>query len=502
MSRSITDREPGSGRPATAEDEPLLFERGRAGRRGVLLPEWDVPRCRPEDRFEAGSVRADLESFPELSEPEVVRHYTRISRWNYGVDTGFYPLGSCTMKYNPKIHEEIAAQPAWRDVHPYTPERDVQGCLRILFEMEGLLREISGLDACTLQPAAGAHGELTGMMIVRAYHEKKGDPRSRVLIPDTAHGTNPASAALCGYEVVEVPSGRDGILEPDLLIPFLDDRVAALMLTNPNTLGLFERHVAQVVDRVHDVGGMVYCDGANLNAIVGTVRAGDTGVDVLHFNLHKTFSTPHGGGGPGAGPVAVKKGLEPFLPGPRLRKTDSGFVWDHHLPDSIGRVRAFAGNFGVILKAYAYIRSLGAEGLRRVSQSSVLNANYVQALLKETYHLPYPSPCMHECVVTDRKLTPFGVSTMDVAKRLIDLGFHPPTIYFPLVVSGALMIEPTETETKEELDRFCAAMIQIAREAEQEPDLLKRAPESTPVSRLDEVRAARKPRLRWEPDGG
>jgi len=499
MPETLRDRESEPGRVTPSIAEPLLFERGRAGRKGVSLPEWDVPRCRPEDYLGAASVRSDPVGFPELSEPEVVRHYTRISRWNYGVDTGFYPLGSCTMKYNPKIHEEIAAHPAWRDVHPLTPEQNVQGCLQILFEMEGLLREVSGMDACTLQPAAGAHGELTGMMIVRAFHEKRGDRRSRVLIPDTAHGTNPATAVLCGYEVVEVPSGREGILEPQALAQYLDDRVAALMLTNPNTLGLFERHVTEIVERVHGVGGLVYCDGANLNAIVGTVRPGDTGVDVLHFNLHKTFSTPHGGGGPGAGPVAVKAALEPFLPGPRLRKSEYGYSWDRDLPDAIGRVRAFYGNFGVILRAYAYIRSLGASGLNRVSRVSVLNANYVQALLKDAYHVPYPVGCMHECVVSDKNLTPFGVSTMDVAKRLIDLGFHPPTIYFPLVVPGALMIEPTETETKEELDRFCAAMLQIAREAAGDPDLLKRAPESTPVSRLDEVRAARKPRLRWEP---
>ncbi len=500
MPNSVIDPDTGPEGTGSLEDEPLLFERGRPGRRGVTLPDWDVPRCSPEDLFEKEDLRAELDGFPELSEPEVVRHYTRLSRWNYGVDSGFYPLGSCTMKYNPKIHEEIASQSAFRDMHPCFPEEEVQGVLRILFHTERLLMEISGMDACTLQPAAGAHGELTGMMLIRAFHEKNGNPRSRVLIPDTAHGTNPASAVLCGYEVVEVPSGRDGILEPELLAPYLDDRVAALMLTNPNTLGLFECHVAEIAAQVHDVGGLVYCDGANLNAVIGTVRPGDTGVDLLHFNLHKTFSTPHGGGGPGAGPVAVKSMLEPFLPGPRLRETDGRLSWGSVVPDSIGRVRAFHGNFGVILKAYAYIRSLGAEGLRRVSRISVLNANYVQEILKETYHLPYPSRCMHECVVTDKRLTPFGVSTMDVAKRLIDLGFHPPTIYFPLVVSGALMVEPTETETKEELDRFCAAMRQVAREAEQEPERLRQAPLRTRVSRLDEVRAVRKPRLRWEPE--
>jgi glycine dehydrogenase subunit 2 len=498
MSELMMEVGTGPAQHETEEAEPLLFLRGRKGRRGASLPEWDVPKCCPEVLFESEDLRVDIDGFPELGEPEVVRHFTRISQWNYGVDGGFYPLGSCTMKYNPKIHEEIASLSCWKNVHPYVPEENVQGCLQILFEMENLLKEIGGMDACTLQPAAGAHGELTGMMIIRAYHEKNGDSRSRVLIPDTAHGTNPASAALCGYEVVEVPSGMEGILEPELLGPYLDERVAAIMVTNPNTLGLFERHIAEIAQRVHGVGGLVYCDGANLNAIVGTVRPGDTGVDVLHFNLHKTFSTPHGGGGPGAGPLAVKQSLEPFLPVPRLQKENGGFRWEHDLNDSIGRVRSFYGNFGVILRAYLYIRSLGAEGLRRISQISVLNANYLQSTLKDAYHIPYPARCMHECVFTDKRLVPFGVNTMDIAKRLIDLGFHPPTIYFPLVVSGALMIEPTETETKEELDRFCSAMLQIVREAKEEPHTLKNAPTRTRLSRLDEVQAARRPRLRWK----
>ena len=478
-------------------DEPLLFERGRRGRTGFRLPALDVPTCRPEEVLGAHAVRNDIEGFPEMSEPEVVRHYTRLSQWNYGVDSGFYPLGSCTMKYNPKIHEEIVSTPPWNGTHPYAPTDSSQGTLRVMRDMERFLAEISGMDACSLQPAAGAHGELVGLMVIRAWHEKQGHARSRVLIPDTAHGTNPATAALCGYEVVEVPSGRDGILEPDAIAPFLDEDVAALMVTNPNTLGLFERNVASIAASLHAVGGLVYCDGANLNAIAGSVRPGDTGVDVLHFNLHKTFSTPHGGGGPGSGPVGVKAALEPFLPGPRLRQDGEQLYWDHNLPDSIGRVRAFYGNFGVILKAYAYIRSLGAAGLRRMSEVAVLNANYLQSLLKETYHLPHDGPCMHECVISDKRLSPFGVNTMDVAKRLIDFGFHPPTIYFPLVVSGALMVEPTETETKEELDRFAGVMTQIAQEAETDPQSLKSAPRTTRVSRLDEVQAARKPSLRW-----
>lgn len=498
MSKDTPKRELISSEPGISPNEPLLFEMGRRGRTGVSIPEWDVPRSDPENLFSADLLRSDIEGFAELSEPEVVRHFTRLSQWNYCVDTGFYPLGSCTMKYNPKIHEAIVSSPDWQHVHPYFPVEDVQGCLEILYGMEQALKEISGMDACSLQPAAGAHGELAGMMIVRAYHQAKGDPRSRVLIPDTAHGTNPASAAICGYEVVEVPSGKDGILEPDLLEPYLDERVAALMVTNPNTLGLFERNVAVIAERIHSRGGLVYCDGANLNAIIGTVRPGDTGMDILHFNLHKTFSTPHGGGGPGSGPVAVKAFLEEFLPVPRIQKQGNTFVWETNRPNAVGRLRAFYGNFSVILKAYAYIRSLGAKGLKRISEMAVLNANYLQTILKDHFYMPYTAPCMHECVFTDKWLTPYGIQTMDVAKRLIDYGFHPPTIYFPLVVSGSLMIEPTETETKEELDRFCDAMLQIVQEAKTEPEKLKNAPQSAKVSRLDEVQAARKPRLRWE----
>ncbi len=419
--------------------EPLLFEMGAKGRAGISIPDWDVPRAVPEDLLAGEMLRDDIEGFPELSEPEVVRHFTRLSQWNHCVDTGFYPLGSCTMKHNPAIHEEIASLPEWQQSHPYAPKEDVQGCLQLLYEMEQALNEISGMDACSLQPAAGAHGELAGMMIVRAHHQAMGNPRSKVLIPDTAHGTNPASAAICGYEVIEVPSGKEGILEPEILDDFLDDQVAALMITNPNTLGLFECHVSAIAERVHNKGGLVYCDGANLNALLGAVRPGDTGVDVLHFNLHKTFSTPHGGGGPGAGPVAVKRFLEDYLPVPRLKKEGEAFALDYEHPQSIGRLRAFYGNFAVILKAYTYIRSLGADGLRRVSEMAVLNANYLQRVLREYFHLPYPAPCMHECVFTDSRLLPYGVNTMDVAKRLIDFGFHPPTIYIPLGVAGALM---------------------------------------------------------------
>jgi len=480
------------------QDEQLLFEIGSPGRIGVSLPKTDVPEVVPEERVGLQFLRGDIDGFPELSEPEVVRHFTRLSQWNYGVDTGFYPLGSCTMKYNPKIHEELASMAEWRCLHPYLPEARTQGAMRLLHELERFLCEIVGMDAVTLQPCAGAQGELAGMMMVRAYHTSRGNPRSKVLIPDTAHGTNPATSALCGYEVVQIPSGKEGILEPESIESHLGDDVAAIMVTNPNTLGLFERHIAEIADKVHACGGLVYGDGANLNALLGTVRPGDTGFDLIHINLHKTFSTPHGGGGPGAGPLGVKEFLSAYLPVPTLVEKGGTYQWDYDRPMSIGSLRSFYVNFGVALRAYAYIRSLGAEGLRKVSQIAVLNANYIQSVLKEHYHLPNPSPCMHECVFSDRWLIPLGVTTMDLAKRLIDFGFHPPTIYFPIVVPGAIMIEPTETETREEIDLFCEAMIRIVEEAKRSPEGLHGSPQKTKVSRLDEVQAARKAVLRWE----
>ncbi len=486
------------GASGLIQNEPLLFELGRPGRRGVSLAAQDVPEVLPEDRIPHESLRDCIKGFPELSQVEVVRHFTRLSQWNYGVDTGFYPLGSCTMKHNPKINEELASLVEWRNLHPYTPEALTQGAMRILYELERFLCEISGMDAVTLQPCAGAQGELAGMMIVRAYHKSRGNPRKKVLIPDTAHGTNPASSALCDYEVVQIPSGKEGILTAEGVEPFLGEDVAALMVTNPNTLGLFERHIGEVAERLHSCGALVYGDGANLNALLGVVRPGDTGVDLMHFNLHKTFSTPHGGGGPGAGPLGVKEYLSEFLPVPVLKEDGGRYHWDYDRPRSIGRLRAFYANFGVALRAYVYVRALGPEGLRKVSEIAVLNANYVRTVLKDRYHLPYPFPCMHECVFSDRWLAPFGINTMDVAKRLIDYGFHPPTIYFPIVVPGAIMIEPTETETKEEIDLFCDAMVRICDEAKAAAAHLHQAPQKAKVSRLDEVQAARKAILRWE----
>ena len=475
--------------------EPLIFERSRKGRRGITPPEKEVSAdgLLPEE-----VLREEIEGFPEVSEVDVIRHFTRLSQWNYGVDTGFYPLGSCTMKYNPKVNEDVARLKGFVSLHPYQPEGTFQGVLKLLFELEALLAEISGMDAVTLQPAAGAHGELTGMLMIRRYFMERGEERRKVLIPDTAHGTNPASSVLTGFEAIEVKSGRDGILHAADIAPFVDDDVAALMLTNPNTLGLFEREIKEIADLIHSKGGFVYCDGANLNALMGIVRMGDLGVDIIQFNLHKTFSTPHGGGGPGSGPVGVKSILEPYLPIPRIVKENGGYRLDFDRPKSIGKVRSFYGNLPALIKAYTYIRRMGRDGLKRASELAVLNANYVKEQLKDHYHLPYDSPCMHECVFTDRVQSRHGVKTLDIAKRLIDYGYHPPTIYFPLVVSGAIMIEPTETESKETLDGFISAMVAIAREAEEEPERLKGAPQRTKTGRCDEVRAARRPVLRWK----
>jgi len=470
--------------------EKLIFEHSRPGRGGCRLPELDVPGA----QLPAELARDDIEGFPEVSEVEVVRHFTRLSSWNYGVDSGFYPLGSCTMKYNPKVNEAAARIGGFALLHPYTSEDLSQGALALIHHLEELLGEISGFPAVCLHPAAGAHGELTGMMVIRASHEKRGNPRRKVLIPDTAHGTNPASAALCGYEVT--PLASNGCLSAATVAAAMDEETAAIMITNPNTLGLFEKELAAICTAVHAKGGLVYCDGANLNALLGISRPGDAGIDVMHFNLHKTFSTPHGGGGPGAGPIGVTKELEPFLPRPRIVRDGDGYRFDHERPDSIGRLRAFYGNFAVLVRAYTYIRMLGAAGLRQATEMAVLNANYIRSRLEGHFHLPHTERSLHEVVFSDQHL-PGDCHTLDVAKRLIDLGFHPPTVYFPLVIKGALMIEPTETETKESLDEFCAAMVRIAEEARSSPELLKEAPRRTLVRRLDEVLAARKPRLRW-----
>ena len=482
------------------QDEPLIFEQGVEGRRGYSLPRWDVEVVDVNNLIPSHLLRKELEGFPELSEVDVVRHFTRLSQWNYGVDSGFYPLGSCTMKFNPKINEEVARMKGFAHIHPYQPESLVQGILKLMYELGGFLSEITGMDQVTLQPAAGAHGELTGMMMIRAALHRRGEKRKRVLVPDTAHGTNCSTSTVASYQVVEIKSNERGVIPPQKVEELMDEEVAGIMVTNPNTLGFFEEHLSEIAEIVHRKGGFVYCDGANLNALMGIVKLGDLGVDMVHLNLHKTFSTPHGGGGPGSGPLAIKKELAPFLPVPVIEKAGEAYRLNYDRPLSIGKMKAFYGNFGVILKAYAYILSMGAEGLKRASEMAVLNANYLMTGLKGSYHLPYDQPCMHECIFTDRFQEKFHVSTLDIAKRLIDYGFHPPTIYFPLVVKGALMMEPTETESREGLDRFIKTMIAIAREAEENPELLRQAPRKVKVRRLDEVLAARKPKLRWTRD--
>lgn len=480
-------------------NEPSIFDLGSSGRKAYSLPASRLPNVELETLLPPDEIRGPLQYMPELSELDVVRHFTRMSQWNFSIDSNFYPLGSCTMKYNPKINEDMARLPGFSQHHPLSPEVLSQGSLSLLFELQEYLKEISGMDAVSLQPAAGAHGEMTGMFAIRAYLESKGDPRSKVLMPDSAHGTNPASSALCGYDVVQIPSDQEGQIDIEKLKALMDEDTAGIMLTNPNTLGMFEKNIIQITDIVHKKGGLVYCDGANLNALMGISKIGDMGVDVLHFNLHKTFSTPHGGGGPGAGPVGVKQILEPFLPKPVVENRKEGYVLNHDRPQSIGRVRSFFGNFGILLRAYVYMRTLGPDGLREACESAVLNANYIKARLKDTYHLPYPGPSLHECVFSDKTLLPHNVKTLDVAKALIDYGFHPPTVYFPLIVKGALMIEPTETESKETLDAFIMAMQEIADLAETHSEEFQDAPYLPKVSRPDEARAARSPKLRWQP---
>lgn len=485
-------------------EEGLIFERSVPGRRGHSLPQRDVPAVDLDAWLPASARRADLAELPEVSEVDVVRHYTRLSTWNAAVDLGLYPLGSCTMKYNPRVNEQLARLPGFAQAHPLQPVDSMQGFLQLCFELEQYLAEISGMDRVTLQPAAGAQGELAGVMMMRAYHEHRGERRRKILVPDSAHGTNPASAALNGYQVVSVPSNADGLLHPESVAAAMTEDVAGLMITNPSTLGLFEEHIAHLCEIVHAKGGLVYGDGANLNALLGIARPGDLGIDVMHINLHKTFSTPHGGGGPGAGPVGVKNILAPYLPTPVVRKLagdeGEGFALDYELPRSIGRLHGHFGNVGMLVRAHAYIRSLGPDGLRRCAEMAVLNANYLLARLRAHYHVPYDRPVMHECVLSDRGLQDRGVSTLDIAKRLIDYGYHPPTVYFPLIVQGALMIEPTESESLQGLDRFAEAMIAIAEEAQADPDLVHKAPHHTRLSRLDETRAARHPILRWTPE--
>ncbi|MFN8543186.1 MAG: aminomethyl-transferring glycine dehydrogenase subunit GcvPB [Candidatus Binatia bacterium] len=476
-------------------DEPLIFERGATGRTG-----WEVPPAPsvPVAEVPEALRRTDgLAGFPEVGELDVLRHFLRLSQWNFSAATTMYPLGSCTMKYNPVVNEELARLPGFAGLHPLVPSGLAQGALELVASLEDALAEIAGMDAVCLQPAAGAQGELLGLQLIRAYHVERGAPRRRVLIPASAHGTNPASAALCGYEVAEVPVSARGLLEAETVAAIMDESVAALMVTNPNTLGLFEEEIEEVVRLVHARGGLVYMDGANMNALMGVAKPGHMGVDVMQYNLHKTFSTPHGGGGPGAGPVAVRAHLIDYLPVPRLRRASSGFAWDENAPKTVGRVRSFYGNFGILVRAAAYIARLGGSGLAEVTRLAVLNANYIRARLRGTYHLPYDTPSLHECVLSDRALQEFEVHTLDVAKRLLDFGFYAPTIYFPLVVKGALMIEPTETESRETLDEFVAAMTRIAQEARTDPERVRNAPHNTRLTRLDETRAARRPVLRW-----
>ena len=470
-------------------NEPLLWEKSKQGRLGISIPESDVAAA-PLDAEFAG----DGPDFPDLSEVDVVRHFTRLSQWNFGVDTGMYPLGSCTMKYNPKIHEKIAALTGFADAHPMLPPDLAQGTLRIMYELEQFLCEITGMDATTVQPAAGAHGELTAMLLFYAYHKSKGERRTKILIPDTAHGTNPASASLCGFASIPVASGEDGVLSVEAVEALMDEETAGIMVTNPNTLGLFENNIRKVAEIVHSKGGLVYGDGANMNAVMGVVKMGEIGIDAIHLNLHKTFSTPHGGGGPGAGPVCVRKHLEPFLPDPRVVKNGDVYALQYNRPDSIGKVHAFHGNFGILIRAYSYILSMGRH-LKTASQHAVLSANYIKERLRDVLHLPYDQPCMHECVFTDKNQEEYKITTLDMAKRLMDYGFHPPTIYFPLVVHGAIMIEPTETEPKENLDQFIEAFKAVVREAAETPELLRESPTIPKVRRLDEATAARKPCL-------
>ena len=480
--------------------EGLIFDRSKPGRKGYSLPELDVEKRPISSVIPDSLLRKNDPHLPEITENEVIRHFTRLAEMNYHVDRGFYPLGSCTMKYNPKVNEDAARLPGFLEIHPFQPSSTVQGALRLMVELQGYLAEISGMDAVTLQPAAGAHGELTSMMIVRRYHEKQGNPRKYVLVPDSAHGTNPASVTLAGYQAKTIKSNERGLVNIEELKKYLNEDVAAFMVTNPNTLGLFESEILKVAELVHSVGGLMYMDGANLNALLGYVRPGDIGFDVMHFNLHKTFSTPHGGGGPGSGPVGVKKHLEPFLPVPRVVEKDGKLELSYDFPDSIGKIHGFYGNFDVFVKAYTYIRMMGADGLKKVAEAAVINANYLMSLIKHVYKIAYDRFCMHEFVATGRPFKKYGVRTLDIAKRLLDYGFHAPTIYFPLIVPEALMIEPTETETKETLEAFADALLKIAKEAEENPELLHEAPHNTPVRRLNDAYASKHPDVRWKPE--
>ena len=482
--------------------EKLLLELSSKGRKGYSLPELDVPKKKTEELISSEWLREEPPALPEVSEIDVARHFVRLSIMNHHVDKGFYPLGSCTMKYNPKINEALVRLNGLAQLHPFQTEDTFQGALMLMFELGEYLEEISGMDEISLQPAAGAHGELTSLLIIHAYHKKNKSKRTKVIIPDSSHGTNPASVITAGFSTVQIKSNSKGLIDVEELKKAISEDVAALMITNPNTLGLFETDILEIARIVHDAGALLYMDGANLNALMGIVKPGDMGFDVVHFNLHKTFSTPHGGGGPGSGPVGVKENLAPFLPVPVvIKKTGNRGVEEYHLdykrPQSIGRMHSFYGNFGVMVRAYVYIRQNGSKGLREVSENAIINANYLREILKQYYHLPYDDFCQHEFVLSGDRQKEKGVKTLDIAKRLLDFGLHAPTVYFPLIVHEALMIEPTETESKESLDEFADAMIQIAKEVEENPDVVTSAPHVTPVGRLDEVKAAKDLNLRW-----
>jgi glycine dehydrogenase subunit 2 len=477
--------------------EPLIFEISKAGRTGYSLPKSDVPEKNLEELIPRRCLRKTPPDLPEVSENEVVRHFVRMSSMNYHIDKGLYPLGSCTMKYNPKVNEVAASLPGYRTVHPLQPEETLQGALQLVFELGEYLREITGMKAISLQPAAGSQGELSGLLMVRAYHRKQGRQRTKILVPDSAHGTNPASVTIAGYHSVNIKSCSRGTVDLDDLKRNLDEEVAGFMLTNPNTLGIFERDILKIEKLVHDAGAVMYMDGANLNALLGITRPGDMGFDCVHINLHKTFSTPHGGGGPGSGPVAVGDRLKPFLPTPLVEKQKDGYRMVSNLPDSIGRVHSFYGNFGMLVRAYAYILMHGAEGLRQNSEDAILNANYLLSRIKDRFDLPYKETPMHEFVISGDRQRARGVRVMDIAKRLLDYGFHSPTTYFPLIVREALMIEPTETETKETLDAFAEALLKIDEETKTNPEIVLRAPHTTPVKRLDDALAARQVNVRF-----
>ncbi len=480
------------------QDTRVIFEKTVSGKRAWLLPSTQVPDGLISQNIKPGQLRQSSLNFPELAEIDIIRHYTELSSRNYGVDTNFYPLGSCTMKYNPKINEDLASLSGFLEIHPLLPEKMTQGTLSLLYELEQSLIEISGMDAFTLQPAAGAQGELTGLLILKKYLESIGqENRIQILIPSSAHGTNPASASMTGFETLTVRCNDQGLVDIDHLKSLLSPATAGLMLTNPNTLGLFENSIIMIADLVHQSGGLLYYDGANLNAIMGLIRPGDMGFDIMHLNLHKTFATPHGGGGPGAGPVGVKDFLAKFLPYPVVQKNDSGYVWDHNRPFSIGKIHGFYGNVGIAVKALIYIRAMGADGLAQVSRDAILNANYLQSRLKQYFRLPYQHFCMHEFVISAANLKTHRISALNIAKRLLDFGIHPPTIYFPLIIEEALMIEPTETESLETLDHFIEIMVDIYHEAIDSPEIVTMAPHCTLISKVDETLAARNPKLRW-----